>query len=29
VHGDLFAYLCGIITLGIIAAMVFARLRHV
>jgi apolipoprotein N-acyltransferase len=28
VHGDLFAYLCGIITLGIIAATVWARLRR-
>lgn len=28
VHGDLFAYLCGIITLGIIAAMVWFSLRR-
>jgi apolipoprotein N-acyltransferase len=27
-HGDLFAYLCGIITLGIIAAMVWFSLRR-
>jgi apolipoprotein N-acyltransferase len=27
-HGDVFAYLCGIITLGIIAAAVWARLRR-
>ena len=28
VHGDLFAYACGIITLGIIAATVWFRLRR-
>jgi apolipoprotein N-acyltransferase len=28
VHGDVFAYLCGIITLGILAATVWARLRR-
>jgi len=28
VHGDVFAYLCGIISLGILAAMVRARLRR-
>jgi hypothetical protein len=28
VHGDLFAYRCGIITLGIVAATVWASLRR-
>jgi hypothetical protein len=27
-HGDVFAYLCGVITLLIIAAMVWASLRR-
>jgi hypothetical protein len=27
-HGDVFAYLCGIITLGILAAALRARLRR-
>jgi apolipoprotein N-acyltransferase len=28
VHGDVFAYLCGIITAGIVAVMVWTRMRH-
>jgi apolipoprotein N-acyltransferase len=27
-HGDVFAYLCGVITLGIIAAMMWVSLRR-